>query len=170
MDTQTFGGWYVLKTKPRQEDRALENLNRQGFKCFGPKLNVERIVRGKRSLRTEPLFPGYVFVQSDELAEQFYKLRSTYGVHSLVRFGDRIPKLPQSWIDSIRGMEASAEALVFDRQNVRPNERHKCFAICKTASLIHQIVQKCTQETWVRCEQYASRAIYVRQQAWVQSC
>ncbi|MEC7643213.1 transcription/translation regulatory transformer protein RfaH [Idiomarina sp.] len=109
MDTQTFGGWYVLKTKPRQEDRALENLNRQGFKCFGPKLNVERIVRGKRSLRTEPLFPGYVFVQSDELAEQFYKLRSTYGVHSLVRFGDRIPKLPQSWIDTFKGKDALAE-------------------------------------------------------------
>ena len=109
MDTQTFGGWYVLKTKPRQEDRALENLNRQGFKCFGPKLNVERIVRGKRSLRTEPLFPGYVFVQSDELAEKFYKMRSTYGVHSLVRFGDRIPKLPQSWIDTFKGKDALAE-------------------------------------------------------------
>ena len=109
MDTQTFGGWYVLKTKPRQEDRALENLNRQGFKCFGPKLNVERIVRGKRSLRTEPLFPGYVFVQSDQLAEQFYKLRSTYGVHSLVRFGDRIPTIPQSWIDTFKGKDALAE-------------------------------------------------------------
>ncbi len=109
MDSMANDGWYVLKTKPRQEDRALENLARQGFNSFGPKLAVERILRGKRTVRTEPMFPGYIFVQSDELATQFYKLRSTYGVHSVVRFGDRIPKLPQSWIDSIRGMEASAE-------------------------------------------------------------
>ena len=43
VDSMANDGWYVLKTKPRQEDRA--GFARQGFNSFGPKLAVERIAR-----------------------------------------------------------------------------------------------------------------------------
>ena len=39
--------WYVVHTKPRQEDKALLNLERQGYRCYLPRLTVEKIRRGK---------------------------------------------------------------------------------------------------------------------------
>lgn len=50
-------------SKPRQEERAYENLVRQGYSCFLPKISVETIRSGKIYLKQEPLFPRYVFVQ-----------------------------------------------------------------------------------------------------------
>ena len=52
--------WYVAQTKPRQEDIALVNLERQGFV-----VNLPRIPRIKPSPRlpdTEVLFPGTSFL------------------------------------------------------------------------------------------------------------
>ena len=35
--------WYLIHTKPRQELRALENLERQGYECYLPLLPTEKI-------------------------------------------------------------------------------------------------------------------------------
>jgi transcriptional antiterminator RfaH len=37
-----MNGWFLVQTKPRQEDRALENLAMQGVKAFCPKVFVEK--------------------------------------------------------------------------------------------------------------------------------
>ena len=41
------GAWYAVHTKPKQENRALENLQNQGFECFLPLLEIEKVRRGK---------------------------------------------------------------------------------------------------------------------------
>jgi hypothetical protein len=41
-------GWYVVYTKPRQEERARENLSNQGYTCFLHTLRVERLRAGHR--------------------------------------------------------------------------------------------------------------------------
>ena len=38
--------WYLIHTKPQQELRALQNLERQGYVCFYPKLTTEKLKRG----------------------------------------------------------------------------------------------------------------------------
>ena len=40
--------WFLLQTKPRQEIRAIENLERQGVVSFCPQISVEKLSRGKR--------------------------------------------------------------------------------------------------------------------------
>lgn len=102
--------WYVIKTKPRQEERALQCLDNQGFEVFGPKLHVKRLRRGKRTNVVEPMFPGYLFVRPDNLIDQFYKLRSAYGVNNVLKFGDSIPTLPQQWIDDLRSIGDQEES------------------------------------------------------------
>ncbi|MBT43404.1 MAG: transcription/translation regulatory transformer protein RfaH [Idiomarina sp.] len=110
MEALTSDAWYVLKTKPRQDERAIQSLDNQGFEVFGPKLTVKKVRRGKRMSSVEPMFPGYVFVRPDNLIEQFYKLRNTFGVNNVLKFGDSIPTIPQSWIDDLRSMDAAAES------------------------------------------------------------
>ena len=63
MEALTSDAWYVLKTKPRQDERAIQSLDNQGFEVFGPKLTVKKVRRGKRMSSVEPMFPGYVFVR-----------------------------------------------------------------------------------------------------------
>ncbi|MNG06767.1 Transcription antitermination protein RfaH [compost metagenome] len=55
--------WYLVQCKPRQDERAEENLLRQGYACYRPQHSCERIVRGRRQPIVESLFPGYLFIQ-----------------------------------------------------------------------------------------------------------
>ena len=58
-------GWYVTHTKPRQEIRAEEHLQRQGFHCFLPRIKRKRIRLKQRVEPIEPMFPRYLFVRLD---------------------------------------------------------------------------------------------------------
>ena len=75
--------WFVVRTKARQEDRAMNHLQEQGFKVYCPqipKYDVVKEVAGK-----QVLFPGYCFVESGERSVS--SIRSTPGVIALVAFG-----------------------------------------------------------------------------------
>lgn len=78
--------WYLVQSKPRQEQHARENLERQGFECFlpcfhKPSRNPEKT--SKTSL--QPLFPGYLFIHL-HAEDHWSKLRSTRGVSRVVSF------------------------------------------------------------------------------------
>jgi transcriptional antiterminator RfaH len=75
--------WFVVRTKTRQELRAMHHLEEQGFKVYCPqilKYNKLKEVVGK-----QVLFPGYCFVQGGDLS--IASIRSTPGVIGLVSFG-----------------------------------------------------------------------------------
>lgn len=78
--------WYLVQCKPRQDERAEEHLGRQGYECFRPHCQRERLVRGRILLQKESLFPGYLFVRLAADAN-WAPLRSTRGVSRLVGFG-----------------------------------------------------------------------------------
>lgn len=80
--------WYLVQCKSRQDERAEENLTRQGYKCARPVCRRERIVRGKRITTQESLFPGYLFIYLPESAN-WAPLRSTRGVNRVVSFGGK---------------------------------------------------------------------------------
>ena len=58
--------WFLLRTKARQEKRAKDHLERQHIEVFCPEVNVEIINRGKVSIASEILFPGYLFIRITE--------------------------------------------------------------------------------------------------------
>lgn len=78
--------WYLVQCKPRQDERAEENLGRQGYEYFRPLCRRERLVRGALQVQSESLFPGYLFIQLAADAN-WAPLRSTRGVSRLVGFG-----------------------------------------------------------------------------------
>ncbi|MFA7942772.1 transcription/translation regulatory transformer protein RfaH [Pseudomonas brenneri] len=80
--------WYLVQCKPRQDGRAEEHLTRQGYMCCRPMHDREKIIRGRRQVLSESLFPGYLFIQiSDD--ESWSPLRSTRGVSHVVKFGGK---------------------------------------------------------------------------------
>jgi len=99
--------WYLVHTKPRQEDIALANLERQGYECYLPQMRIERIRRRKAEVATEPMFPRYLFVRLDssDQGKSWSPIRSTLGVSQLVHFGARAAKVDDSLVDLLRQRE-----------------------------------------------------------------
>ncbi|NDC76093.1 transcription/translation regulatory transformer protein RfaH [bacterium] len=99
--------WYLVHTKPRQEDIALANLERQGYECYLPQMRIERIRRRKAEIATEPMFPRYLFIQLDssDQGKSWSPIRSTLGVSQLVHFGARAAKVDDTLVDLLRQRE-----------------------------------------------------------------
>jgi len=79
--------WYVVLTKPKQENRAEEHLIAQGGEVFLPRVQLDKMRKGKRIDVVEPLFPGYLFVNVEGREQLVGSIRSTRGVRQLLRFG-----------------------------------------------------------------------------------
>lgn len=96
--------WYVIHTKPRQEQRALDNLAQQGYTCYLPLLASEKLRRGAIKVEHEPLFARYLFIQLDSChsSKSWTPIRSTLGVSRLVTFGAEPAKVDSLLIEALR--------------------------------------------------------------------
>lgn len=99
--------WYLIYTKPRQEELALTNLTRQGYQVYLPRLRHWRKRRGKRVEAIEPLFPRYLFIFLDNQSDNWSPIRSTLGVASLVRFGADPARVPESFVAHLQARESA---------------------------------------------------------------
>tara|TARA_B100000795_G_scaffold58043_1_gene38589 strand:+ start:327 stop:839 length:513 start_codon:yes stop_codon:yes gene_type:complete len=102
-----MSNWLLLQVKPKQEARALENLQRQGGECYCPKILIEKLSRGKRIEVEEALFPGYLFinVQPEQNGLTYTSIRSSRGVSKIVGFGAEPIKVPETLIEQIKYRE-----------------------------------------------------------------
>ena len=101
--------WYVVHTKPRQEGRALENLQNQGFTCYLPTMQVQKLRNQRVQVVTEPMFSRYLFIQLDDQSQNWGPIRSTLGVSKLVSFGPQPAKVPPEFVAFLK--EAPPETL-----------------------------------------------------------
>ena len=102
-----MSNWLLLQVKPKQEARALENLQRQGGECYCPKILIEKLSRGKRIEVEEALFPGYLFInaQPEQNGLTYTSIRSSRGVSKIVGFGAEPIKVPETLIEQIKYRE-----------------------------------------------------------------
>lgn len=98
--------WYVVLSKPRCETIARENLVRQGYAVYLPRLKVLKRSRGRQETKLEPLFPRYLFVQPSLSEQSISPVLSTHGVTTLVRFGFTLAVLQPETFSKLREFEA----------------------------------------------------------------
>jgi transcriptional antiterminator RfaH len=116
--------WYVVHTKVRQEQTACENLARQGYMVYMPRIKILKRSRGRQQAQQEPMFPRYIFVQPGSDAHSIAPVRSTLGVTSIVRFGQEPAVMRPAILKSIREFEARRnEASDQDISPFQPGER-----------------------------------------------
>ena len=111
MATENTANWYVIHTKPRQERRADENLQRQGFETFLPIYQLEKIQHRKLSLVEEPLFKRYLFIRFDPDNSNWHVIRNTFGVSQLVRLGGQLASVPDEVIQQLMKTAEISQAL-----------------------------------------------------------
>lgn len=100
--------WYLLQCKPRQDARALEHLERQGFECYAPMCHVQTIVAGKLRVKEQPLFPGYVFIRMG-MEDSWLALRSTRGVNRVVAFCGQPCQVQDAIVEHLKHRCATAQ-------------------------------------------------------------
>lgn len=116
-------GWSVVHTRPHQEARAEVNLKRQGFAPWLPVTKRSRRHARRIDTVSEPLFPGYIFVELDKEEQNWSPINGTYGVKYLITDGKEPKFLPEDFAESIRSLPGD-EATYHDFQ-VRAGDQVK---------------------------------------------
>jgi transcription elongation factor/antiterminator RfaH len=75
--------WFVVHTKPGNEERVKTNLLNQEIETFLPLLKTHHYSGGKMVQRIKPLFPNYLFAKL-ELETHYYKVKWTRGVNKIL--------------------------------------------------------------------------------------
>jgi transcriptional antiterminator RfaH len=92
--------WYVLRSKPNNEDLLWEQLNLRQIEAFLPRIPVKPV--NPRAHKTKPYFPGYVFVHLDLSQVGASALQWVPGTSGLVTFGNELGYVPDNLIHAIR--------------------------------------------------------------------
>ena len=93
--------WYLVHSKPREEEVAKTNLERQGYTVYLPRCKLFRRRMARRLAVIGPLFPRYLFIQLESGVDNWCPIRSTKGVAALVRFGKEPAVVPQALIEML---------------------------------------------------------------------
>lgn len=92
--------WYCVACKTGAEEATSQQLTRTvGIDVFLPTMRMRG--GGNVTIRSVALFPGYLFVRAS-LLSSLSGIRYTVGVRDIVRFGDRIPLVPDEVIEDLR--------------------------------------------------------------------
>ena len=89
--------WVLIYTKAKQEKKANENLQKQGFKTFLPLI----VPTNKNSEFNSPVpvFPRYFFAQINFELDNWTAIKSSYGVSHIVMFSEKFTSIPNNIIE-----------------------------------------------------------------------
>ncbi len=98
--------WFLVQFKPNAHRLAERNLIRQNYRIFLPLQEVtkRKATRFVNDLR--PLFPGYLFVETEPSPIHWRAIKGTMGVSKLVSF-DGVPRAVPA--DLISGLQARCD-------------------------------------------------------------
>lgn len=142
--------WYVAYTEPRLEYLAATNLERQGFLTYLPLYKTVK----KKSTKSasgdttaamamqEPMFPRYLFFKPGNPGQSISTVRSTRGVHSVVRFGIHYAQVQSETVTAIREHERQRSREDF--RNISPLQPGKRIRLSDPAlngleGLVHSV-------------------------------
>ena len=90
--------WYLIYSKPREEELAKTHLGRQGYEVYLPLILGRIKRRGRTEKSIKPMFPRYLFIHLSDQTDDWGPIRSTIGVSNLVKFGMNPAKVPEDLI------------------------------------------------------------------------
>jgi len=124
--------WYLVKTKPNQENTAIINLENQKYCTYCPFVSINN--------KHIALFPGYIFIYLDKKTENWSPIRSTKGVSNFVRFGVTFAQVPDTVVEFIKTNQTITAEKLQDLNNFKKGDKvqisdgafKNCIAIFKS--------------------------------------
>ena len=90
--------WFIAQIKPNSYETAIQNLERQGFETFLPKMEITQRQKNKFLIKNVIVFPGYMFVCFDPHIITWTKINCTYGVSKILAFNKKPSEIPTDLI------------------------------------------------------------------------
>jgi len=112
---KSMKNWYLVKTKSRQENVAIKNLENQEYSAYCPTVTINN--------KHVVLFPGYIFIHLDKNKENWSPIRSTKGVVNLVRFGLNFAQVPDSVIEFIKANQLINKEKLKNLDKFKPGDK-----------------------------------------------
>ena len=81
--------WFIAQIKPNSYHSAIQNLERQGFETFLPKMEITQRQKNQFVVKNVYVFSGYMFVCFDPHVITQTKINSTYGVSKILTFNKK---------------------------------------------------------------------------------
>ncbi len=94
--------WLVAQIKPKSHYLAVQNLERQGFETFLPKIKATTKKENKFINKDILVFPGYAFIGIDPQNSCWTKINSTYGVSKLLCLNNKPSEIPLDLIVALK--------------------------------------------------------------------
>ena len=118
--------WLVAYTKPRQEQVALQNLERQNFEAYLPRYKKFKNTEAGPVPVFEPMFPRYILFRPSKPEQSIETVRSTKGISHVVRFGFEPGVVSSSMVATIQNFEASQhQATLQEMSNFKAGQKVK---------------------------------------------
>jgi len=132
--------WYLIKTKPRQENVAIKNLENQEYSTFCPTVKIKN--------NNVVLFPGYLFIHLDKKQENWSPIRSTKGVLNFVRFGLNYAQVPDTVIEFLKANQLIYKEKLINLNKFKSGEKvqiidgvfKNCIAIFKSSKPDERVI------------------------------
>ena len=132
--------WYLIKTKPRQENVAIKNLENQEYSTFCATVTINN--------KNVVLFPGYIFIHLDNKKENWSPIRSTKGVVNFVRFGLNFAQVPDNVIEFLKANQLINKEKLINLNKFNPGDKiqitdgvfKNCIAIFKSFKADERVI------------------------------
>lgn len=146
--------WYVVQVRAGDEmklaDRFQNEVKTEDEDIFVPLFERRKCIRGEWTKVTTPLFPGYIFFQTEAVEDMYGRLRKIDAFTKVLKTGDcytPISSEEERFIDTLTGddhiVEESIGVIEGDKiivkrgplygmeGNIVKINRHKCIAIIR---------------------------------------
>lgn len=116
--------WYTIKVQNIRERSVSEKLKTEMLREFGEEVNflipthgVATIKDGKKVLKEQILYPGYIFIETSSIDKIDHLVKTTNGATNILRDNKGTPiTLKQSEVDRMLGeKEANSIAVLSDK-------------------------------------------------------
>ncbi len=103
--------WYIIQVMTGYEEKIMkecELLTDVNEEVFIPSIVFEKKVRGEEEETIKPMFPGYIFFETGDVEDLFYRLKKVVGLTRILRTGDDFTPLPDGEADVIKRLGGDA--------------------------------------------------------------
>lgn len=92
--------WYVMHSKPHEEEFLYEQLNLRKIETYFPRINVQPV--NPRARKKKPNFPGYLFIRADLDLIGTSTVKWTPGALRVVDFGGHLASILDDILEKVR--------------------------------------------------------------------
>lgn len=89
---------YAITTAPGREQTVVASLAETSIAAYAPTQRRRHFTDRRTTTRDTPLFPGYVFVTTDELERDYEAIRHAPHVSGFLTMNGRARPIPDAWL------------------------------------------------------------------------